>query len=602
MAEPANETEVKDSDTNVISLPRSEARDRRIHKLKQDNFRGEVFLRRQDEMLDDPFREIYTRYGLIMPPYNFARLMEVYVESSILQTCVSAMRDNVHAFGYQLQYLGQDQTERDKPEVDARREVLANFFDEVNEEESFRDVRMQWSTDYEVLGNGVLEGIRNRKRELQFLYHMPATYLRMTSLHPEYVVVPVKVMRNGELTDIGEGVKRKFRRYALINPYTQKMRWFKSFGDPREMDIETGEFVGRWNPDGTYTGKQLSDEQRATELIWIRNQVANSNYGLPRWIGNTYSILGRTNAEFVNYDVFDHRGIPPFYVSVSGGVLTEASYEELELLLNGLRGVEQFNRVPIIESEPASTGFEERAGSVRIEIKSLLEHMQNDTMFERYMEGCEKGCRTRFRLPPLYTGASDDYTHATAYASQTIAREQVFIPEQESFDNVINKKIVVGEFGIRDWRYVSKGPRIVGSNEISTGVRIFSNIGAFSINHAIQMANDAFGLQMSEYEQEWAKWPVPMVLKLLELGRLKDVEIAEMAEATGQLLNVESPEGEGGSRIEKTMNKAERQHDLFSHSEALDPKTKAMYLQLLTVQHWLEEYGEPEITDDDTVV
>jgi len=154
MAEEAKELEAKDSDQKVVELPRSEARERRLWKLKQDNFRGEVFVRRQDEMTDDPFRELYTRYGLIMPPYNFARLMEVYVESSILQTCVAAMRDNVHAFGYELQYLGQDQTERDKPAVNARHKQLTNFFDEVNEEESFRDVRMQWCVDFEVLGNG----------------------------------------------------------------------------------------------------------------------------------------------------------------------------------------------------------------------------------------------------------------------------------------------------------------------------------------------------------------------------------------------------------------------------------------------------------------
>lgn len=590
---------------NIIQLPlfgqqrdesrrqRGESRQRRIERIKEDNWRGDVFLRRQDEMIDDPFREIYTRYALIMPPHNFARLMDIYTESGILQTCVAAMRDNIHAFGYELQYLGKDQTERDEPEAEKSRVALENFFDEINPEESFRDVRKQWCIDFEVLGNGALEVIRNELGEILYIYHMPLTYLRMTTLHPDHVLVPVKIMRDGKLVE-RSAVKQKFRRYALINPYTHSIRWFKSFGDPRDMDIDTGEFAGRVMPDGTFKGKKLPDEKRATELIWTRNQVTNSNYGLPRWIGNTYSVLGKTNAEFVNYDVFENRGIPPFYVAVSGGVLTDESIAEIEVMLDSLRGVDQFNRVPIIEAEPASGGFEERAGSVKIEIKSLLEHMQNDVMFHQYMEDADKSVRTRFRLPPIYTGASDDYTRATALSSQNTAEEQVFIPARDDFDSMVNKKIIQGEFGIRDWKYKSMGPQIVGADEIAQNVRIFSNVGAFSINHAIKLANRAFGLQMSEYTQEWAKWPIPMVLKVLEKGVLKDVEIAEIQNATNQAL---APDG--GNPV-KNLQKGDPAPDLFNSVEALDSNTKGMYLQLLSIQNWMEKYGLHDVTEEDT--
>ena len=113
----------------------------------------------------------------------------------------------------------------------------------------------------------------------------------------------------------------------------------------------------------------------------------------------------------------------------------------------------------------------------------------------------------------------------------------MFTPEREDFDEQINMLLIRGSFGVRDWKIKTKGPRVVGSSEIVRGVEVFSKIGALSVNHAIDRANEAFNLDMSKFKEPWAEYPLPMVLELLKAGRLEGIdEIAsEVQENAGQM-------------------------------------------------------------------
>jgi capsid portal protein len=341
------------------------------------------------------------------------------------------------------------------------------------------------------------------------MYYIPFQKVRISALDGRQVPVDALIMRDGVPTVVR--IKKYFRKFCSLHLTTsRRLRWFKEFGDPRTMDAMTGEY--------TDTPKMV-----ASELIHYKQPFGSSVYGIPRWIGTAVEVLGRSSAQYVNYDLFNNQGIPPMAIMVSGGVLTDQSLDELETLIRGMRGTEQWNKILILESTLESIGVEEK-GSAKIELKNLTEYRKEDQMFDKYLTSTGESIRHRWRLPPLYVGGAETFTHATARAAQTVAEEQVFIPEREGFDEEVNMKIVVPELKVTKWAYKTKGPRIVGADEITSGVTSFANAGALTVNHAIDLANRAFGTEMSKFNDKWADYPIALILALVESGRLKGLE------------------------------------------------------------------------------
>jgi len=124
-----------------------------------------------------------------------------------------------------------------------------------------------------------------------------------------------------------------------------------------------------------------------------------------------------------------------------------------------MRGVEKWNKVLLLESNIETVGLEEK-GTARIELKNLSEYRKEDQMFGNYLESTEKNIRHRFRLPPLFTGSAESFTHATAKSAQVVAEEQVFVPERSSFDEAVNGEVVFREFQAEKWKYKTSGHKV----------------------------------------------------------------------------------------------------------------------------------------------
>ncbi len=54
---------------------------------------------------------------------------------------------------------------------------------------------------------------------------------------------------------------------------------FKEYGDPRKMDMRTGEYVNT-----------LAEKYQANEAIHLK--IGSGVYGVPRWIGNIVNLYG----------------------------------------------------------------------------------------------------------------------------------------------------------------------------------------------------------------------------------------------------------------------------------------------------------------------
>ena len=493
---------------------------RKMHKLLLQTRLGRTMTSKEDDVLwkrqaeeeEDPFSSFYTKETLAVPPFAFYRLYQIYEQSDMLQECIEAMVQNVDGFGYQMQFLGED-VNQNEPDAAAQLIRAKNFFDYANEEQSWTTIRKLAREDFEVYGNAGFEFVRNLRGDIALTYHVPFRTIRVGYKLGNPVTVPVSIMRDGKEQTIK--VRKYFRRYAQIRETTgRRLRWFKSFGDPRILDAWDGEFKA-----------SISEcREVASEILHFKYGAGHSRiYGIPRWMGAVLDVMGRRSSQYVNCDLFDSQGIPPMAVLVSGGTLTDESIAELEAIIRGMRGVEKWNRILLLESNFESTGIEDK-GTAKIELKNLAEYRKEDQMFAQYLASTEKTIRHRYRLPPLYVGAAESFTHATAKSSKEAAEEQVFIPERQQFDELVNAKIVRPELKVTQWKYKTMGPRIVGAEEISSGVSSFVETGAFTVNHAIQLANEAFGLQMSKFKETWADYPLPMVMELLKAGRLKDLD------------------------------------------------------------------------------
>lgn len=476
----------------------------KMAKAEADNL---AIRRNYDEV--DPYENLNIQ-GIVDPPYDFTDLMTVVENSDILQACASAMNQNVHGFGYELAYKGDDT--KPKPPADLAEEIRAkNFFDQVNPEQSFQTARAEFGKDFEYLGCGAFEVFRNREGNVSMLYPLPIKNMRKTVRDDEAVQIKQYLIRDGKKIPVR--IWKRFKRFVLIYDNTTEYRFFKEFGDTRNLCAITGEWKD--SPEEC--------ERIATEVVWIENKFPGYHYGLPRWFGALLDVLGRSDAQYVNRTLLSAGGTPKLIIAISGGTLTEQSWEDLKEILQSNRGLLNYHEPLILESSADSLDLNSSSGSTKIEVMDWTKFREKDVMFKEYLKTTKETVRNIYRFPPVYIGDLGSYSFASLYASRESGEEQVFIPERRWFDELINT-LIMPELPVDNWAFKSKGPQIRGSEETRKAIDVFSRAGALTVNHAIRMANEAFGLNMSQFDAPWARYPIPMVLTLIEKGQLAGVE------------------------------------------------------------------------------
>jgi PBSX family phage portal protein len=244
-------------------------------------------------------------------------------------------------------------------------------------------------------------------------------------------------------------VRHRLRRYVQIQG-TDRV-FFKSFGDPRVVSRRTGQVFDNAE---TLSEADASDGA-ATELLHFAIHSPRSPYGVPRWVGTLLSVLGSRQMEEVNFLYFENKSVPPLALLVSGGRLSEASVPRIERFIEeNLKGKANFHKVLILEAEGAGAGHQTRA---KIELRPLTDAQQQDALFQVYDERNIDKVGSAFRLPKLLRGESKDFNRATAESALRFAEDQVFQPERDEFDFLMNRRLLA-DMGIRFWRFRSQTP------------------------------------------------------------------------------------------------------------------------------------------------
>lgn len=462
--------------------------------------------------IEDPWAKLSVTDDILRPPYDPNMLLSFVDKSEVLPQCIDAMSVNVDGYGFTLDPAWNPETDQDVPQeavVEAR--WLRRFFEYIHPEHSFVEIRKMTRHDIETIGYGFWEIVRNGKGEVAGVNHIPAQTMRLCKLDSKPIDCTLKVWDPEGNEWHTMSYQKRMRRFAQVVGH--EVVYFKEFGDPRQLNARTGE----------YKGEEETDEDwvEATEVLYRRQYHPGTPYGVPRWVGQILAIAGSRAAAEVNYSYFDSKAIPPLMLMVSGGKLSENAVRRITRYLENLKGRENYHSVLVVEAEgsDASNPLGPQAeNKTKIEAKDLGGALLKDGVFMEYDRDNRKKVLSAFRLPPLYVGASDDYNKATSEEAHSVAEQQVFGPERDDFDFMINRRIFPA-LGVRYWRFRSLAP-VLDEPEKASRIAVELAKEGLTVREFRQLAEGVLNIELHDpADAEWLDYPMAVYLAMLGGGR-----------------------------------------------------------------------------------
>lgn len=451
---------------------------------------------------------------ILEPVYAYRDLMKVFQFSTILRECVDSYVTNIESYGVELEYVGPEGEEDSRAAQNEKARIQRLLSTLTTDGRPLQNHREESRADKEVLGARCFEVIQDAMGRVVGFDHVPTATIRMTSREKHYT----EIYTTDFATGARKRVKRRFRRFIQIDE-TGKKTWFKEYGDPRPISPVTGK-----------VDENLAIEDEATAIYYDRLYSPGTPCGVPRWAGAIPALLGAREAEMVNLNFFRDNAIPAMAILVSGGALTEESFDKIDSYIQGVRGQASMNRIVVMEA--VSDGAEAAAidGSLpapKVDIKPMLEARQHEGLFKSYVEETERKARQSFRLPPIYVGSASEYNRASAFASVLTADQQIFVPERLSWDSMFHN-VVLSTHSVRFWRVRSTGPGLQDPQEVARVVNSLGREGALTANTAIKIANRYLDADIRPIMDEWGDTPFSVVLQYIKDGKeIKGLDIFE---------------------------------------------------------------------------
>lgn len=424
-------------------------------------------------------------------PIDMRGLKKIVIDSTILPQCIKAYKNNISGFGIKISY--KEDFGDETPEMIAEWDKLKKIVDLFNMDMQTKEIFENIVESREKYGIAYCEVIRNfdgEVVELQFITNTPSidmTYPLEPYMDTTYYYNGDEVIR-----------KKKFRKFRQT--VAGKTVYFREFGDPRVMDKTTGEYVCE-------ADEQIDIDNQANEIIEFR--IGSDPYGEVRWIGQVLTVDGNRRAEVLNNNYFRKGRHTPLMIAISGGTLTDEAYTKLQEYMNSIEGESGQHGFLVLEmeSKEPEVGFTEQKKPM-IEIKDMASILQNDELFQAYLENGRKKVQSAFLLPDLYTGYTTDFNRSTAQMAMEVTEKQVFQPERESLAWIINNRIL----NAYNFKYVQVGfsePDITNPDDIQKILNITERSGGISPNLAKEYTYKVLGKDGCEnYEGDWGEIPL----------------------------------------------------------------------------------------------
>lgn len=465
---------------------------------------------------DDPFAQVADEGRVIETPFDMLTLSMLTEHSTEMGQCVDAMEVNIDGFGHRFLPRASrdsdsdgivDETTKKAARVEHVR--LENFFRNASVTDTFTQLRRKMRRDLETTGNGYWEVLRDRVGRISGFEHAPSHLIRLGGQEKEATRVEQPIIETQEDGSMQISKRRVWRRFRTFVQSRATFRnggamsagfqlvWFKEFGDPRNYDSRTGKQIADDDLEKFKTNG--GDRYLATELLHFKIYAARTPYGLPRFIGNLISIFGSRAAEEINFLTFKNNNIPSMAVLVANGQLTQGTIDRIaEFTDSQIQGSSNYSKFLLLEAEGAIEG--EDAGNVTVEIKPLTSEQHTDALFTNYQKANQQNLRCSWRLPPIFVGRTDDYTRSTADSSRRLADEQVFGPERDAFDEVMNK-IVLPEMGVVYWSYRTNSPNTTDNAEMVSILSGAERTGGMTPKIARNMLSEIFNRELPPFQK-----------------------------------------------------------------------------------------------------
>jgi len=491
---------------------------------------------------DDDFKKADLDNKVIAPPYDPFALSVISESSGILGQCIDVMEVNVDSFGFELRPSVDDDTfeelNRDpakKKEIEEEWQRVMNFFKYCNRTLSYTQLRRRFRRDYELTGNAYFEILRNQLTQkitgLEWLTSHTMRVARIDSKFTDYMAR--RKINDIEIEETPD--KRKFRRYVQVKERQQKPVWFKEFGDPRLMDSETGgRAVVIRNSEGRVTSIspevdsvhvfevdkfEAGNMRLATEVLHFVNYQASRTlpYGSPRWIGNLISVMGSRQSEEVNLLYFNNKTVPPGMLLVSGGKLASSTVDRItNHIKENIKGSKNYHSILVVEANSGAPNPNLPAPPhPQLQWVSMIDAQHGDALFQNYDQNNIDKVISSFRFWSGYVSRTREINVATAEVARQISEEQVFQPERDEFDSIINRTLLV-EMGINFWEHRTKGPQLSSPKAMAD---ILDKMKPYLTGiEGREIAKLIFGREFKDLKDEWVQKPLTLVIAELVKG------------------------------------------------------------------------------------
>jgi PBSX family phage portal protein len=410
-----------------------------------------------------------------------------------------------------------EEQEKLTTQIKRERFMFDAWFKNCCSESSFTKLRKNMREDYEAHGWGCIEFRRDGYGRLKRLSYVPAYTVRPMQSEGEVV----EVAEDDAITPLSENreviVKRRFRIFVQI--VGSKKVYYKSPGDPRVISRTTGK---SYDSVQSLTRSKESNKNPgegkkavpANELLWIAQHDPKTPCPPPRWIGNLLAVLGVREADETNYFYLADNAIPSGILFVHGGTVPKATKERLEKRIkHEIGGAENSGKILIVEAKPGGTSNpNEKTMQPSLTFQSLRDTGNSDALFTEYDKRSADRIGASFRLPPMLRGYTpSSMNRATALASLGFAEQQVFEPERQDFDWLMNK-YVLPEINIKLWKFQSNSPPTRSAEDIGKLVQATAPQGGLIPAEIRELLADVLNRPLKTINEPWTQQPMPLTL------------------------------------------------------------------------------------------
>lgn len=466
-------------------------------------FGGQPIMKAESEssqLPDDPYSSLVSSGNAIAPPLDLMVLTMMEENNTELRQCIDAMVTNIEGFGGRLVLnMTKEEYEKNKAKIDKERKEIRSFMLNFDPDDDITSLRSKSRRDLELTGNFYWElippmrGDMNKIVALKFTESHTIRITKQDDKSTKFEKIEIDPEDGAEYKQV---FFKRFRRFVQIR--NDKKVYFKEWGDPRVVDRRDGKAYAT-EDDAKKAG--VTRQHYAHAIYQGKIWTARSPYGLPRYVGNLFSIFGSRAAEEINYNTFLNNNVPAMAILVSGNaMLTEGAINRInEFTQSVMKRSNNYSKFLLLEAEPAVDGIQ-NSGTAKIEIERLKSEQTDDQLFQKYDENNADKIRRAFRLPPIYVGKSADYNRGTAETSRKLAEEQIFSPERETTDRHINKILI--SMGFKFWRYKSYSPNLTNDEDLIRLLNSVEKTGAMSPNLARKVVGDVMNTELPPYSKE----------------------------------------------------------------------------------------------------